>query len=204
MNTAARIETTGMRNKIHLSHETAELLHAGGKSNWMVKRTDTVMAKGKGEIQTYWLLSDDEVAAGGVSDDGAKSAAPLPIVKANAARLATGVNMANPEEGLPPKIRRLVDWNVDVLKRLLKQVVAKRQALGNEQMDPNHPLMMKTEVNIGCDTYVLDEVTEIIRLPGYTHAKQAADPSKIELPEEVSRQLRLYVASIAAMHRDNR
>jgi hypothetical protein len=112
--------------------------------------------------------------------------------------------MANPEEGLPPKIRRLVDWNVDVLKRLLKQVVARRIALGREQMDPNHPLMMKTEVNIGCDTYVLDEVSEIIRLPGYTHCEQTQDPNKIELPELVSKQLRLYVASIAAMHRDNR
>ena len=203
MNTAARIESTGMRNKIHCSHETAALLHAAGKSNWLLKRTDTVVAKGKGEMQTYWLLTNEELASGVVHDDAAKTAAPLPIVKANAARIATGIDMSNPEEGLPPNIRRLVDWNVDVLKRLLKQVVARRIALGKQQMDPNHPLMMKTEVNIGCDTYVLDEVSEIIRLPGYTRCDRSKDPNKLELPELVTKQLRLYVASIAAMHREN-
>jgi hypothetical protein len=203
VNTAARIESTGVRNKIHLSHETAELLHAAGKSNWIRKRTDTVMAKGKGEMQTYWLLTEEEMAAGTTAEDGTK-AAPLPIVKANAPRLAnTAADMFDPESTLPPRIKRLVDWNVDVLKRLLKQIVAKRKALGKEHMDPNHPMMMKTEVNIGCDTYVLDEVTEIIRLPGYTHVKQMEDPNKIELPAEVGEQLRLYVSSIAAMHRDN-
>lgn len=203
VNTAARIESTGVRNKIHLSHETAELLHGAGKSNWIRKRNDTVMAKGKGEMQTYWLLTEDEMAAGTTAEDGTK-AAPLPIVKANAPRLGnTAADMLDPESTLPPRIKRLVDWNVDVLKRLLKQIVAKRKAIGKEHMDPNHPLMMKTEVNIGCDTYVLDEVTEIIRLPGYTQVKQMEDPNKIELPPEVGEQLRLYVSSIAAMHRDN-
>jgi hypothetical protein len=109
----------------------------------------------------------------------------------------------DPESSLPPRIKRLVDWNVDVLKRLLKQVVAKRNASSHEIFDLNHPVMMKNEVNIGCDTYVLDEVTEIIRLPGYTHVKMEEDPTKIELPKEVEDQLRLYVASIAGMHRDN-
>ncbi len=203
VNTAARIESTGVRNKIHLSHETAALLHAAGKSNWIRKRTETVMAKGKGEMQTYWLLTDDEMASGTTAEDGTK-AAPLPIVKASAPRLGNATaDMLDPESTLPPRIRRLVDWNVDVLKRLLKQIVAKRRAQGKEQMDPNHPLMMRTEVNIGCDTYVLDEVSEIIRLPGYTHVKQMEDPNKIELPSEVGDQLRLYVSSIAAMHRDN-
>ena len=203
VNTAARIESTGRRNKIHLSHETAELLHGAGKSNWLRKRTETVMAKGKGEMQTYWLLTDEELASGTTTDDAAKGA-PLPIVRASAPRIAnSGADIMDPESALPPRIKRLVDWNVDVLKRLLKQVVAKRNALGKEQMNPNHPLMMKTEVNIGCDTYVLDEVMEIIRLPGYTHVNNMEDPSKIDLPPEVGDQLRLYVSSIAAMHRDN-
>jgi hypothetical protein len=211
VNTAARIESTGTRNKIHLSHETADLLHTAGKSNWLSKRTDTVMAKGKGEMQTYWLLTDEDFASGTVADDGQKASAPLPIVRANAPRLGTtapvgttSANVMDPESALPPRIVRLVDWNVDVLKRLLKQVIAKRVTLGKEHMDPNHPLMMKTEVNIGCDTYVLDEVTEIIRLPGYTHdVKSAGDANKIELTDKVGTQLRLYVSSIAAMHRDN-
>ena len=35
VNTAARIETTGERGKIHISHETAELLISAGHSKWV-------------------------------------------------------------------------------------------------------------------------------------------------------------------------
>jgi hypothetical protein len=109
----------------------------------------------------------------------------------------------DPESSLPPKIKRLVAWNVDVLKRLLKQIVAKRNAEARQQYDMNHPLMMKVEMNIGCDTYVLDEVADIIRLPGYSNVKIAEDPNTIVLPDGVEDQLRLYVSSVAAMYRDN-
>ena len=42
-----------MRDKIQISQETADLLIAGGKSNWFAKRDGLVKAKGKGELQTY-------------------------------------------------------------------------------------------------------------------------------------------------------
>jgi len=205
VNTAARVESTGKRGRIHLSHETAELLHQAGKQNWLKKRDETVVAKGKGEMQTYWLLTEEELANGAKTDEApAKGAAPLPIVKAMQPRIGANAkkNVLDPESSLPPRIKRLVDWNVDVLKRLLKQVVAKRNASSKECYDPTHPTMMKNEVNIGCDTYVLDEVTEIIRLPGYTQFS-LQDSNKIELPKQVEEQLRLYVSSIAMMHRDN-
>ena len=194
-----------MRDKIHLSHETAELLHEAGKQKWLKKRDDTVMAKGKGEMQTYWLLTEEELAKGASADEApSKGAAPLPIVKALQPRIGANgpTNVLDPESTLPPRIKRLVDWNVDVLKRLLKQVVAKRNSSSKQTYDPNHPIMMKQEMNIGCDTYVLDEVTEIIRLPGYAQY-ESQGANKIELPKEVESQLRLYVSSIAMMHRDN-
>ena len=51
MNTAARIESTGARNRIHCSEETADLLKAAGKSKWVIPREDKVHAKGKGEVR---------------------------------------------------------------------------------------------------------------------------------------------------------
>lgn len=56
MITAARMESTGFRGKIHLSQDTAEYLVSHGKSDWLSKRADVVVAKGKGEMQTYWLV----------------------------------------------------------------------------------------------------------------------------------------------------
>jgi class 3 adenylate cyclase len=38
MNTAARMESNGIRDKIQLSQETADLLHVAGKGNWLTRR----------------------------------------------------------------------------------------------------------------------------------------------------------------------
>jgi hypothetical protein len=41
-----------------LSRETAEVLEAGGQSGWVVPREPPVLAKGKGELKSYWLVLD--------------------------------------------------------------------------------------------------------------------------------------------------
>ena len=46
VNTASRIETTGVKGLIHASETTARLLMANGKRAWVTPRTDTVEAKG--------------------------------------------------------------------------------------------------------------------------------------------------------------
>ena len=55
MNTTARMESTGARGKTQVSQATAESLTAGGKRHWLIPRTELVNAKGKGELQTYWV-----------------------------------------------------------------------------------------------------------------------------------------------------
>jgi class 3 adenylate cyclase len=54
MNTASRIESNGEAGRIHISQQTADELISKGKSNWITSRQDKVVAKGKGELQTYW------------------------------------------------------------------------------------------------------------------------------------------------------
>ena len=62
MNTASRMESTGMGGKIHASQATAEALISRGKSQWITPRQDLVVAKGKGELQTYWISQRDTTA----------------------------------------------------------------------------------------------------------------------------------------------
>ena len=50
------MESTGIRNKIQVSQKTADLLVAAGRERYLMPRSDTVHAKGKGELQTYWIL----------------------------------------------------------------------------------------------------------------------------------------------------
>jgi Adenylate and Guanylate cyclase catalytic domain len=54
MNTASRIETSGVPGKVHISHETAVLLQQAGKAHWVVPRDHVVSLKGKGEVQTFF------------------------------------------------------------------------------------------------------------------------------------------------------
>ena len=55
VNTTARIETSGERNKIHCSEETANLLRKAGHGNWLIPRNEKVHAKGKGLLKTYFI-----------------------------------------------------------------------------------------------------------------------------------------------------
>jgi class 3 adenylate cyclase len=55
MNTAARMESNGMPGRIHVSQQTADELIGRGKASWISEREDKIIAKGKGELQTYWV-----------------------------------------------------------------------------------------------------------------------------------------------------
>jgi class 3 adenylate cyclase len=55
INTASRMESNGAMGRIHVSQETADELIASGFSHWLTPRQDKIMAKGKGEMQTYWV-----------------------------------------------------------------------------------------------------------------------------------------------------
>mmetsp|Transcript_17163 Transcript_17163/g.47039 ORF Transcript_17163/g.47039 Transcript_17163/m.47039 type:complete len:97 (+) Transcript_17163:37-327(+) len=49
------MESTGAKGRIQCSEATAECIRTARKEHWVVPRDDAVNAKGKGEMQTYWL-----------------------------------------------------------------------------------------------------------------------------------------------------
>jgi hypothetical protein len=49
------MESNGLREKIQVSEATANLLIEAGKQTWVTARDELVTAKGKGDMQTYWL-----------------------------------------------------------------------------------------------------------------------------------------------------
>jgi class 3 adenylate cyclase len=192
MNTAARMEHTGIRDRIQLSQETADLLIAAGKSNWIAPRNDIIVAKGKGEMQTYWLELTNR-AGDGVSTTDASSNGSASVCGEVEAPDMTGVHDA--------KTMRLIDWNVDVLLRLLKQIVARRNACPPVEGLPPYEARFSTEN--GSST--IDEVREIIKLPRFNKAAamKQEDPENVVLDPKVAQQLHSYVCNIAAIYREN-
>ena len=59
VNTASRMESNGSKGRIHCSQATADALIVGGKGHWLTAREEKIMVKGKGEMQTYWILGSD-------------------------------------------------------------------------------------------------------------------------------------------------
>jgi class 3 adenylate cyclase len=54
VNTASRMESTGVPNHIQVSESTADSLARADKGHWLQLRDKKVEVKGKGLMQTYW------------------------------------------------------------------------------------------------------------------------------------------------------
>lgn len=97
------------------------------------------------------------------------------------------------------KIERLIDWNVDVLSKLLRQIVALRRVVAKEERLledwPTKFAENNFETNIP-----FDEVKEVISIPAYNDAIGLAetDGETEYLSETVQMQLRDFVSKIVS------
>jgi class 3 adenylate cyclase len=101
VNTAARMESNGKPDKIHVSQELANQLNEMGKGHWVTPRDSLVQAKGKGTIQTNWV----EPTSRATTTD------------------ATSLTISNHNPNGRDQ-SSLVDWAADILNFFTKQVIA--------------------------------------------------------------------------------
>lgn len=198
MNTASRIETTGKANRVHVSQETYELLHEAGKGHWLQARVEKVEAKGKGQLKTYWLDLKNTAEGKEESVNTSECDQELPNDVGSDDQASAEVVV------LDEKTSRLVKWNVDILSRYLKQIVARRQACGFK-CDPFHRLRTAEVLDRRMEGTVLEHAKDIISMPHYNDMaeRRRIDPESIKLGDEVEQQLLKYVQTMAAMYRDN-
>ena len=195
VNTAACVETTGMANRIHMTEQTANLLIAAGKSLWVTKRDDPVHAKGKGELKTYWLQYSAKSRGSNVSASD----------ESDIAETQWGSSSISAAEccDLSKHVQRLVDWNVEQLLRILKQVVAARgHRTTKSHKRPKFGAQTATRLLEGSTT-VLDEFTEIITLPKFDSKQNTVNPDSIDLEPAVEQQMYKFVSFIARSYHNN-
>ena len=233
VNTAGHLEYTSLPNRIQVSDTTAEELRKVGKDKWLKERDDKISVKGKGLMQTYWLETRAEskrralemkygsrvnAAMKDDSDDKPQEQArPQPSRKESLSfrpddserdfDLSENNEMSH-KDGIVlemTKTERLVEWNVEVLSYLLKQIIVSRP--GGKMTPSTHPSLAQAEQAIGASSgkTVLDEFKEIIELPSLNseNAMNRRDPNSIELPSTVVDQLRDLIGIIAGMYREN-
>ena len=201
------MESTGAPNRVQLSQETADLLISAGKEEWVKERAETIDVKGKGSMQTYWLVlprrrgskSNISVSSGETSSDDDLG---LSSKNMDGFFSKTMNHMCIGRENLTDKVLRLVDWNVDVLCRMLHEIEARRVATGvkrdsaEEISELEHEYLNKREV-------VLTEVEEIIKLPEYSVETRRYDPEKVVIEFQVTEELKRFVLGIASMYHLN-
>lgn len=195
-----------MANKIHVSADTANLLTLGGKGHWINPRDDRVVAKGKGELQTFWLDPRGVGPAASIQSGGASSVGDDQslegLSESGLGRMASLASATTaPVLNYSGKHNRLVSWNTDIMSRLLRQIIARRESCGIFP-DPLEKLL-QMEADVGRSRLALSEVREVIDMPDYDLRLDQVDPSTVILSHEVTRQLHDYVQTVAAMYREN-
>ena len=202
------MESNGKKNHIQISKETADLLDAAGKAFWLSPREDKIMAKGKGELQTFWLRI--------------RGGDPQTLASANSIHSATGRTLDTNTESsdgsfsdsdlktellkasADQRLERLINWNVDVLVSLLKQIERSRRS-AETVPDSSEKLALleaKMQSKQESSKTVIDEVVEVLALPQFKAGRQQ-DIEAVEISPEVLKQLREYVSTIAYMYNDN-
>jgi class 3 adenylate cyclase len=189
VNTASRMESTGERGKIHLSSDTARLLMDIGKAHWVIPRDQIVQAKGKGEMITYWLELNPSSRPSTSHSVSETSASHHESVGENENEHEK--SEAADTSGLDNKTARLIDWNADILVKVIKCIVARRSSAPHRDMsavDEAVSFHKRHET-------ILDEVKDIIQLPKFDISCVGQDPSSIVLDQEVISQTRSLVAN---------
>ena len=195
---ASRLETTGQRDRIHLSQETADLLVVAGKERWIVQRAEKVVAKGKGELSTYWLRCDVNRSSNG-SNRGMDQSY-MDETTAHSDGMDDDMLAAN--LGLSGKTVRLIDWSVDILSRLVCQIIDHRVARQAKETKSVHHLVATLESSTH---NALDEVQDIVILPDFapSESKKKLGSRKTVIQPNVHSQLYDLVTTIASMYREN-
>eukprot|EP00980_Cylindrotheca_fusiformis_P017082 scaffold5247_cov130-Cylindrotheca_fusiformis.AAC.1 len=203
MNTAARMESSSERNRIQISHVTAELLVASGLSAWIIPRKRSVFVKGKGEMQTFWLST--KVAKGSKSSKSRNEMSTLSETLSNSSDSSSrsGAFDDNDLDDIEAmtKRERLVEYNVEVLSSLLQQIIASRGGV----VGTNDISLAEIEATIGTGDTVLEEFVPIIPLKRFDAGdlSKRHEASSIDIGEEAKTQLRNFLSNVASMYQDN-
>lgn len=183
VNTASRLESTGQANRIHVSQATADLIIASGKSHWIRPREEMVEARGKGYIQTYWVKQARTSSDTSASYRESRSVGVPGSI---------GGGRKNPVR------QSHIDWQIELLSRLLKNIVYHREITKSSKSEP---------ISTAIPGAILprDEIAEKISMPEFVaeQKQDSFDIDSIELAAPVIHQLQDLVSSIAQLYHDN-
>ena len=217
---ASRMESTGEKNMIQVSQDTADLLTNAGKGHWLVPRDSPVSAKGKGLVHTYWLqpnkrrpsMNTQSMRLSAASSSGSggilyaseeENEENEPITQVNRALSRSWKNI-NIENGVSIAKERLIRWNAAILETFLLKIIEQRNAKdGSDFMDSSAKLNNFVPSEDDKLLSFSEKLSEKIMFPADSYSEEY--PVVLvgtSISSQARAQLLEYVATIASMYRD--
>jgi 3'5'-cyclic nucleotide phosphodiesterase/Adenylate and Guanylate cyclase catalytic domain len=221
MNTASRIESTGIPGRIHISKETAALLEDAGKAEWVVSRSEKVTLKGKGQVQTFFASPTSRTSTI-ISGDSSPSESDDPALQMSIGRLweddrnrfKTDVTERRNEDE-KERIQRLVHWNTDILHAHLVNLASHRSkhvvrgkrsqngrttSASSRELESDHGSRYAAASQ---NKPLIEEITEFIDMPQFTPERHTdANFPQDLVPPSVRQEIEAFVLRIAHLYRD--
>ena len=201
---ASRMESTGSPQQIQCSAQTATLVREAGKGSWLVARDELVKAKGKGEVQTFWITPKTfRESVGEASDlegesDGFDAATTmLDDVDMQMVNRRSSVSLSGYR-------KRIIAWNVELLASLLRKLIAHRGGYVERSMEEEEKIE-EFLAEVAESVCPRDGYSEAIEMPRFDPdaIKSKVSPEEVVLSPSVEAQLKDYVTTISCSYQDN-
>ena len=201
------MESTGERGRIQVSEKTAELLISAGKGSWLSPRKELVHAKGKGPMQTYWLMVE------GTASSSRSSASCYSTTGRRSIGFAhTGLDLfglMGSKDKLDKSMTRLVDWNTEIMFEILKTMSSRRNGNKNEKEKQLVDPVLEKQI-LCSEKSPMHDVRMEIEFPEFDPTVeiqiQNESSSNIQFTighDKVRRELRSFVAVVASCYTKN-
>jgi len=207
MNVASRMESTGEKNRIQISQDTADLIITAGKGHWLTPREAPISAKGKGSIQTYWLKPGTKRRSSSVSYSGRRSETSAMSEESESNLPKSSFHHALQQSwkciGIENNSRlvakeRLVRWNAAILESFLLKIVDNRN-----NFYPGSSLSNFTPSQEDKVLSFSEKLSESIMFPNMKYQENYRKVSSSMAISSVARaELIEYVARISSLYRD--
>jgi class 3 adenylate cyclase len=195
VNTASRMESTSIPGRIQVSIETAKLIINDGKGHWLEERSDSVHVKGKGNMNTYWLLQKKSTNSSNNDD-------PSSNLSENSNALTdTSSNSMNAQ----------VSWNVQLLSCYLQHIEQQRKRSKNPN-DTQKDISSSNTLNVKATKLFTESVahqsfescelmTNNVENPPVIN--RLSEESVQDLDSEIKNQLHSYITTIASLYQND-
>jgi hypothetical protein len=186
-------DRTGVPGRIQASQSTADLLKATGRDHWVTPRQDSVLAKGKGVVHTYWIHPH------------AVDATPSTVSSDRGDTLSAGQQPPAADQSAPLFTSRSIEWMTQLLLEYAIKIRGAMKHTSSSDVSGSSSDLWLSQLPTGQTP--LAEVAEVINLKKFDEysilSDKKGDEDTVAADPEIVKLIRDLVIRIAMTYRDN-